>query len=93
MTGRILKLDGQEQPPLPPKRSGWLQWVLLGLALVALFAGVTIAMLHALPGPHTAADYLIAGGVATLVTMLALFGALLATHLKIPDPFYKRRPK
>jgi hypothetical protein len=61
--------------------------------LAALFAGVALAMLRALPSPHTRADYLMAGGLATMVTMLALFGALMSTAFRRQDPFYKRRPK
>jgi len=93
MTEPILKLDLEGEPPKPPHSGGLRQWILLGLALVALFAGVTAVMLHVLPRPHARSDYLIAGGMATLVTMLALFAVLLATRLRLPDPFYKRRRK
>jgi hypothetical protein len=36
---------------------------------------------------------MMAGGLATMITMLALFGALLSTQMRVPDPFYKRRRK
>ena len=79
--------------PEPPKSRGVVRWLALGVALAALFAGVVLAMLHALPHPHTQADYLMAGGLATMITMLALFGALLSTKFRALEPFYKRRPK
>ena len=79
--------------PEPRKTSGVLRWLVLGAGLAALFAGVVLAMLHALPRPHTPADYLMAGGLATMLTILALFGVLLTTKFRSPDPFYKRRWK
>ena len=93
MTEPILKLDLKPEEPEPPKRGSALRWTLLGIALAALFAGVVMAMLVALPRPHTQADYMMAGGLATMITMLALFGALLSTQMRVPDPFYKRRRK
>ena len=77
----------------PAKINGALRWLLLGVGLATLFTGVTLAMLHALPAPHTPADYLMAGGLATMITMLALFGALLNTKFRSSDPFFKRRQK
>jgi hypothetical protein len=93
MTEPILKLDLKPEEPEPPKRGGALRWTLLGIALAALFAGVAMAVLVALPRPHTQADYMIAGGLATMITMLALFAAVLSTQTRVPDPFYKRRHK
>jgi hypothetical protein len=61
--------------------------------LAALFASVVLAMLRALPAPHSRRDYLIAGGLATMVAMLALFVALMYTGFRRPGSFYKRRPK
>ena len=82
-----------EETPAPEKAGAAKRWVVLGLALAALFAGVVLAMLHALPRPHTQADYLMAGGLATMVTMLALFGTLLSTKFRSEDVFFKRRYK
>jgi hypothetical protein len=65
----------------------------LGLALGAIFTGVTLAMLLALPSPHAHGDYLIAGGVATMVTMLGMFSVLLSGQSKVSDTFFKRRQK
>ena len=93
MTEPILKLNEQPEPGPPPKRSNALRWLLLGTALAALFAGVVAAMLLALPRPHTQADYMISGGLATMITLLAFFGVIVATQSRASDAFYKRRPK
>ena len=70
-----------------------VRWLVLGIALAALFAGLVLTILLVLPRPHTAGDYMMAGGVATMVTMLALFATLLTTKFHTRDAFYKRRPK
>lgn len=87
MIERILKRepDGKTRRSLP------LRWVVVVIAIVCLFAGAVMVMLHVLPKPHRQADYLIAGAFATMISLLALFGVLLSTALKTPDPFYKRR--
>jgi hypothetical protein len=94
MTERIPKPESPPAPdPEPPRTRGLIRWLALGLALTALFTGVVLGMLHSLPRPHTQADYVMAGGLATMVTMLALFGALVSTRFREQTPFYKRRPK
>jgi hypothetical protein len=91
MTEPILKLDEQPRPDPPQKQSGMRRWLLLGIALAALFAGVTAAMLLALPRPHTPADYMMSGGLATMITLLAFFGVVVATQTRAGEAFYKRR--
>ena len=93
MTERIPNPERNRKGDSQSKIHRVIPWAILGIALAALFAGVVLAMLHALPGPHTQADYMIAGGLATMVAMLALFAALVSTRFRTPDPFYKRRPK
>ena len=94
MTEPILKLDGQPEPEPPPNHSrSIVRWLVLGIALAALFAGVTTAMLLALPRPHSQADYMMSGGLATMVTLLAFFGVVVATQSRSADAFYKRRQK
>jgi ferric-dicitrate binding protein FerR (iron transport regulator) len=88
-----LKLNQQSDPPESPKRSGIRRWVVLGIALAALFAGIVVAILFALPRPHTPADYMMAGGLATMVTLLAFFGVLLSTQFRGAEAFYKKRSK
>jgi hypothetical protein len=70
-----------------------LRWVTLGIALAGLFAGVVLALLLALPRPHTPADYMIAGGLATLLTLLAFFGVVVGTQFRGGEAFYRRRLK
>lgn len=93
MIGRILKLDQEPEPAEPPKRGGVRRWLVLGAAVAAIFAGVALMMLRALPRPHSRGDYMIAGELATMVSMLALFGVLLSTHVRARNLFFKRRPK
>ncbi len=90
MTGRILKLDAEEPQP-EPKRSRVWTWILFGIGLAALFAVTVLILLRILPGPHTQSDYLIAGGFATMITLLVVFAVLLTTVLR--TPFLKRRTK
>ena len=56
-----------------------------------IFGSSVAILLRVLPGPHTEKDYLIAGGIATLVTMLALFIVLITTWVKAPNVFYRKR--
>lgn len=65
--------------------------VLLGL-IVAVVFGVTVAILWwVMPQPRKDVDYLVIGGMATMVSMAVLFVALLKTSFKGSDVFYKRR--
>jgi hypothetical protein len=45
-----------------------------------------------MPSPLKNSDYLVIGSVATLVALVVLFFALMAT-MKSPDMFFKRRRK
>jgi hypothetical protein len=92
MIERILKPDRQPEPE-PLKHSGSQRWAILGIALAALFTGVVTAILLALPRPHTPTDYMMAGGLATMITMLAFFGVLVTTRFRGSEAFYKRRPR
>jgi len=68
-----------------------LRVLILSVALLLVFGGSVAILLRVLPDPHTQQDYLVAGGVATLVTMLALFVVLITTWVKTPDVFYRKR--
>jgi hypothetical protein len=46
-----------------------------------------------MPAPLKDTDYLVIGSVATLVSMLVVFLVLIATRLKTPDLFFKKRKK
>jgi len=65
--------------------------VLLGLVVTAVF-GFTVAVLWwVMPEPRKDVDYLVIGGMATMVAMAVLFVALLKTTFKGTDVFFKRR--
>jgi len=90
--------------PSPRGRSRWFVIVELMSPLVArvailtvsaliVFGVVGVSLLQVLPGPHQPADFLVIGTLATLVTLAALFVAIIAGWLKMRDIFYKRRQK
>jgi amino acid transporter len=64
--------------------------ILSGVCVFAVAAAVMIAIM---PSPLKDSDYLVIGSIATLVSLLVMFIALLATRLKSPDPFFKKRKK
>lgn len=53
------------------------RWLLVGVSLLFLFVAAAGLVIHFLPRPLSRSDYLVAGSVATLVTLLALFIFLL----------------
>jgi hypothetical protein len=65
----------------------------LVLGVIFVFAAVSAIMLRFMPAPRKDSDYLVAGSVATLVAVLALFFGLVGTSLKGRNPFFKRRKK
>jgi hypothetical protein len=64
--------------------------ILGGVCVFAVSAAVIVAIM---PAPLKDSDYLVIGSIATLVSLLVMFVALLATRLKSPDPFFKKRKK
>ena len=52
--------------------------VTLALALIAVFLATSAILVNVLPGPHKPADYLVIGGVATLVCLALLFVVVIA---------------
>ena len=67
--------------------------LLLGLSAACVFAVTAAVMVKLMPGPLKDSDYLVIGCVATLLALLALFGALVSTSMKSHDVFFKRRRK
>ena len=57
------------------------RWLLIVAILLLLFVATVALTLHLLPRPWGRGDYLVAGSVATLVTLLALFIILLVAGL------------
>ena len=70
-----------------------MRQTILVLSGVCVFAVVAAVMVAIMPAPLKDSDYLVIGSVATLVALLVMFLALLATRLKSPDPFFKKRRK
>ena len=66
-------------------------WV-LALAAICVFFGVTLVMLQLMPPPLKPLEYLVIGSVATLMTLLVLFGV---TAMTSPgrNVLYKKRRK
>lgn len=70
-----------------------LRVLILAVALLLVFGVSVTIMLAVIPAPHTEKDFLVAGGVATLVTMLALFFVIITTWVKVPNVFYRKRKR
>ncbi len=67
---------------------GWM----LGLAAVCVFAIVAVVMLNLMPAPLKDSDYMVVGTVATVVSLLVLFLAVIST-VKSRNVFFKKRRK
>jgi hypothetical protein len=65
--------------------------VLIPGAVAAIFAMIVTAMLLLLPHPRRNVDYLVVGGMATMVAMGVLFLILIRTTHKGSDVFFKRK--
>jgi hypothetical protein len=70
-----------------------MRQTLLILGGVCVFGVAAAVMVKIMPAPLRDTDYLVIGSVATLVSMLVVFLALIATRLKTPDVFFKKRKK
>jgi hypothetical protein len=67
--------------------------IALAVSIAVLFGLVVVIMLRILPGPHRDIDFFVIGGVATLISLLALFLVLIAGWAKAPNVFFKRRDR
>jgi hypothetical protein len=70
-----------------------MRQTILILAGVCVFAVSAAVMVAIMPSPLKDSDYLVIGSVATLISLLVMFLALIGTRLKTPDPFFKKRKK
>jgi hypothetical protein len=70
-----------------------MRQLLLVLGGVCVFGVAAVVMTKLMPAPLKDTDYLVIGSVATLVSLLVMFLVLIATRLKTPDPFFKKRKK
>lgn len=66
---------------------------ILTVSALIVFGVMGVTLLRVLPGPRQPADFLVIGTLATLVTLAALFVAIIAGGPKMRDIFYKRRQK
>ena len=70
-----------------------MQQILLVLGGVFVFAVTAAVMVAIMPAPLKDSDYLVIGSIATLVSLLVMFVALIAARSKTPNPFFKKRKK
>jgi hypothetical protein len=70
-----------------------MRQIMLILGGVCVFAVSAAVLVEIMPSPLKDSDYLVIGSIATLVSLLVMFVVLLATRLKSPDPFFKKRKK
>ena len=70
-----------------------MRQILLILGGLCVFGVAAAVMVQFMPPPLKDTDYLVIGSVATLAALLVMFLALLATRLKSPDMFFKKRKK
>jgi len=73
--------------------TSFARWASLSGAAVIIFSVSVLIGLQLLPGPHSEMDYLVIGCIATLLSLTVLFAMLLATWMKSPNPFFRRRLK
>lgn len=65
--------------------------VIVGIAFV--YCATALIALKVLPGPHSSTDYLVIGGIATLISMVILFVVMITGFTRQPDVFYKVKKK
>ncbi|HUO28182.1 MAG TPA: hypothetical protein VMU80_03120 [Bryobacteraceae bacterium] len=78
MTGLTPKPD----VPAPPRGFHIPQPLVLALSAGLAFAIFAIALIHVLPSPHSHADYLIVGTLATLAALITIFAGLVLGRRK-----------
>ncbi|HLJ17677.1 MAG TPA: hypothetical protein VKV15_24485 [Bryobacteraceae bacterium] len=69
------------------------RYITLGAGAIVVFGIVISVLLAIMPVPHRPIDYMVAGAVATLMSMFIVFLALIGTTMKAPGLFFKRRNK
>jgi len=67
-------------------------WILVAAA-ACVFAAASAIILQLMPGPLRPMDYFVAGAVATLLALLALFIITISTSSKAKNIFFVRRKK
>ena len=69
------------------------RYVALGAGVGIVFGIVAAVLLAMTPSPHRQIDFMVAGSVATLVSMFVLFLVLVSTSMKSSNIFFTRRKK
>jgi NADH:ubiquinone oxidoreductase subunit 6 (subunit J) len=63
----------------------------LVIGIAVLFLTVVLILNQMLPGTRRPTDYLVMGGAATMVCLLALFLILIATSMRSRDIFFRKK--
>ena len=71
-------LFSNPQPDTRP--SSGLRRLALGIGFAVFYAVCVVVILHFVPEPRKPADYMIAGTLATLFTLVGLFATLIAAR-------------
>jgi peptidoglycan/LPS O-acetylase OafA/YrhL len=75
MTAPTPKPDDPDKQP-PPRRLRIPRWAALTASASLAFAVFAVALIRVLPSPHSKADYLIVGTLATLAALIVIFAGL-----------------
>jgi predicted neutral ceramidase superfamily lipid hydrolase len=70
-----------------------MRQAILILGGVCVFAIAALVMVEIMPAPLKDSDYLVIGSISVMVALLVMFLILIATRLKSPNPFFKKRRK
>ncbi len=79
-----------EPPPASKPPNARLRIVRLGLGIGVVYAACVAAIVHFMPTPHNQADLLIAGTLATLFSLVIVFGALMAANARAAKQYREK---
>lgn len=60
---------------------------------IVLFLVSVVVLIEVIPGPHKSTDYLVIGGVSTMVCVIVLFLVLITTSGQRSSALYKKRKR
>jgi hypothetical protein len=75
MTAPTPKPDGPDENA-PLRRFRVPRWAALAISASLAFTTFAVALIRVLPSPHSHADYLIVGTLATLAALITIFAGL-----------------
>jgi hypothetical protein len=70
------------KPDAPTRRFRIPRPAALAIGAALVFLVFAVALIRVLPAPHTRADYLIVGSLATLAALIAIFAGLVMGRRK-----------